>query len=177
VDFSSYPEKFLVVCNCSSGMYRRNLPHWHPPGATLFVTWCLAGMEDGSRWLGRPQVAECVVNHLLEGEDISYRLHAFVVMPNHVHLLLTPWAELASITRSIKGRSAREANLLIGRTGRPFWQDESFDHWIRHRHSFERARLYIERNPVRAGFVKDAGQWPYSSASDHRLKPVLRRKK
>jgi REP element-mobilizing transposase RayT len=85
-------------------------------------------------------------------------------MPNHVHLLLTPWIELAAITQAMKGKSSRQANALLGRTGLPFWQDESFDHWIRHPQQFEKVRAYIERNPVRAGLVERPGQWPYSSA-------------
>jgi putative transposase len=72
---------------------------------------------------------------------------------------------LATITRSIKGRPAREANAVLARTGRPFWQDESFDHWIRHCQEFAKVRAYIERNPVKAGLVEWPEQWPYSSAS------------
>ena len=103
--------------------------------------------------------------NLLDGAGGQYELHAFVIMSNHVHLLLTPWIELATITRAIKGKSARQANALVGRTGLSFWQDESFDHWIRHPRQFERVRTYIERNPVRAGPVERPEQWPYSSAS------------
>ena len=86
-------------------------------------------------------------------------------MPNHVHLLITPRVELAKITRTIKGKSARQANAMLGRTGQPFWQDESFDHWIRHPQQFEKVKSYIERNPVSAGLVRSPEQWPYSSAT------------
>ncbi|HKD06826.1 MAG TPA: transposase [Bryobacteraceae bacterium] len=177
-------------------MYRRNLPHWHPPGATVFVTWRLHGTlpvfgnytddarafaqrdllldrsTTGPQWLRNPEIAECVVTNLPDGAAGRYELHAFVVMPNHVHLLLTPWIDLAAITRTLKGKSSRQANILLARTGTPFWQDESFDHWIRHPRQFEKVREYIERNPVRAGLVERPEQWPYSSASAHRLKPV-----
>ncbi len=170
-------------------MYRRNLPHWHPPGAAVFVTWRLSGTlpafkkctddghafaqrdlqldraTEGPRWLRRPEIAQCVVTNLVERASSRYELHAFVVIPNHVHLLLTPWIELATITRAMKGKSAREANTLLDRIGRPFWQDESFDHWIRHPRQFDQVRTYIERNPVRAGLVARPEQWPFSSAS------------
>jgi putative transposase len=86
-------------------------------------------------------------------------------MPNHVHVLLTPSIELATITRAIKGTSARQANILLERTGLSFWQDESFDHWIRHPRQFDRVRAYIECNPVRAGLAERPEEWPYSSAS------------
>lgn len=133
-------------------MYRRNLPHWHPSGAAIFVTWRLAdavcvvsgGVRDGrdfvekDRWLDRtgtgpfwlrePEIAECVVECIREGDGVEYDLHAFVVMPNHVHILIAPGIEMAKITRRIKGKSARHANLILGRTGKAFWQDESFDH-------------------------------------------------
>ena len=175
MDLCFKPEKISCSPNFFIAMYRRNLPHWHPPGAVLFVTWCLA--DPALRWLERPAVAECVVTQLLDGNDTNYQLHAFVVMRNHVHVLLTPWSELVTITRSVKGRSSRQANLLLGRTGHAFWQDESFDHWMRHSDKFESVKLYIERNPVRAGLVQDPREWPHSSAGDHRLKPVLRMKK
>ncbi len=90
-------------------------------------------------------------------------LHAFVVMPNHVHVLLDPLASLAGITNGIKGASAREANRLLRRTGRPFWQDESFDHWVRSAAQFERVRNYIECNPVKAGLVARPEDWQWSS--------------
>jgi REP element-mobilizing transposase RayT len=175
-------------------VYRRNLPHWHPPAAAIFVTWRLAGTfpslgktcpdgrrfvqqdklldhaSDGPTWLRQPEIAGCVVNCLGEGAGVSYDLHAFVVMPNHVHILIRPRLELAAITRAIKGKSARpaklsEANAILGRTGKPFWQDESFDHWIRHPWQFDKVKSYIETNPVRAGLAPTPEQWPYSSAT------------
>ena len=76
-------------------------------------------------------------------------------MPNHVHVLLDPAISLERITNSLKGVTAREANRILGRTGEHFWQDESFDHWIRNGAEFDRVRLYIERNPVTAGLVKN----------------------
>ena len=54
-----------------------------------------------------------------------YRLQAWVVMPNHVHLLISPLAELAKIMHSVKGFTARQANQILGRVGLPFWQKES----------------------------------------------------
>jgi len=120
----------------------------------------------GPRWLRRPEIAQFVVKQLRQESGRCYELHAFVVMPNHVHLLLTPWTELADITRTIKGRSARQANAALGRTGVPFWQDESFDHWIRHPAQFEKVRIYIENNPVRAGLAQRPEQWPFSSAAE-----------
>jgi putative transposase len=86
-------------------------------------------------------------------------------MANHVHLLITPHAALARITKSLQGFTARKANAILGRTGKFFWQDESFDHWLRNEAEFARIISYIERNPVTAGLVKRPEDWPWSSAS------------
>jgi REP element-mobilizing transposase RayT len=69
---------------------------------------------------------------ILRGEQLGYyHLHAYVVMPNHIHVLLAPRVPMARITAGIKGVSARDANANLGRARQPFWQDESFDHWVR----------------------------------------------
>jgi putative transposase len=104
----------------------------------------------GPVWLKQPQIAGLVIAALkVVEEERLCRLHAYVVMPNHVHVLLTAIAALERITFLIKGRAARQANLLLGRTGKPFWQNESFDHWIRNPGEFERVLNYVKRNPVK----------------------------
>ena len=94
-----------------------------------------------------------------------YGLCAWVVMANHVHVLLWPRAPLEKITRAVKGFTARQANKLLGRTGKRFWQEESYDHWIRREEEFQRISAYIESNPVSAGLVKKPEDWLWSSAS------------
>jgi REP element-mobilizing transposase RayT len=94
-----------------------------------------------------------------------YRLHAFVVMANHVHVLITPLCPVARLVKGLKGASARECNKILGRTRRHFWQDESFDHWVRTASEFNRIRVYIEQNPVTAELAKAPGDWPWSSAT------------
>jgi REP element-mobilizing transposase RayT len=85
-------------------------------------------------------------------------------MPNHVDLLILPKAPVPVIMRWLKGSTARRANLLLGRTGQPFWQDESFDHWVRNNTEFDRIVRYIQENPVTAGLVSSAELWLWSSA-------------
>jgi putative transposase len=121
----------------------------------------------GPLWLNEPSIARCVVAAIYRGdrELHQYTLRAFAVMPNHVHALLDPSISLQRITNGLKGVTAREANQILGRTGKHFWQDETFDHWIRNGAQSDRARLYIERNPVAAGLVKNPEDWPWSSAS------------
>jgi REP element-mobilizing transposase RayT len=95
----------------------------------------------------------------------QYLLHAYVIMPNHVHLLITPRLPLSRIMRGIKGVSARDANRILERRGKAFWQDESYDHWVRDEEEFGKIRFYIEHNPVSAGLVKRPEDWKWSSAS------------
>lgn len=127
--------------------------------------------RSGPHWLNKPEIAQSVVAALHRGEyDLRhYDLHAFVVMPNHVHVLLSPLRELERITNGLKGVTAREANRILGRTGAPFWQDETYDHWIRDGAQFARVRRYIEQNPVTAGLANSPSDWPWSSATGQPL--------
>jgi REP element-mobilizing transposase RayT len=119
----------------------------------------------GECHLRDPRVAEMVQNSLLFFDGDRYRLSAWVVMPNHAHMLLTPCAnqELSAILHSLKSYTANEANKLIGRTGQ-FWQPESFDRWIRDPDHFAKVIAYIENNPVKARLCKRPEDWPFSSA-------------
>ena len=172
--------------------YQRRLPHFHPDGEYLFVTWRLHGSlpvakpdviyaspghafaaEDralaqgrGMLWLSDTRVARQVVEAIRTGEARKYyELSAWVVMPNHVHLLMLPYVALPQITHWIKGRTAREANRLLGRAGKPFWQHESYDHWARNERELQRIAAYIEEYPVSAGLAATPGDWPWSSAA------------
>jgi REP element-mobilizing transposase RayT len=117
-------------------------------------------------WLQDPRVACVVVNALLYGERVRrfYQLHAWVVMPNHVHGILRPHTALPTIMRWLKGRTSRVANQILGRTGTAFWQDESFDHWIRSAEELQYLIEYVESNPLKAGLVAAKEQWRWSSA-------------
>lgn len=210
--------------------YRRNLPHWHPPGAPVFVTWRLKDSlptsainrlrqthqllqreaarqnlpihelnirinkklfamldeyldraEHGPTWLRQPRIASMIQDALLNIYVYLYRLWAYVVMPNHIHVLLkgkpkevhadtetSETVSLREITKDLKGYTAREANKILGRTGQSLWQTESFDHWPRDADEFFRIVNYIEDNPVKAGLVLVAEEWPWSSAAERR---------
>ena len=174
---------------------RRRLPHVYPEGKPLFLTWHLHGSlphalypppaelssgkafvwidryldttRTGPAFLARPAVAQIIVEGIERGERElrHYDLHAFVVMPNHVHLLLTPCVDLGRFLQSLKGFTAREANKLLRRTGEPFWQHESYDHWVRNGRELERIRAYVEENPVKAGLASRPEDFPWSSAA------------
>ncbi|MGH9772520.1 MAG: REP-associated tyrosine transposase [Candidatus Acidiferrales bacterium] len=121
----------------------------------------------GPLWLKDPRVAQLMAETLEKGASDYhlYELLAWVVMPNHVHVVWEPLHPLPEITRWIKGSTARAANLLLGRTGKPFWQYESYDHCIRSDTELGRVIRYVERNPVAAGLVEAAEDWPWSSAA------------
>lgn len=137
--------------------------------------------DTGPRWLGETEVAALVEDALLRRYAELYRLWAYVVMVNHLHLLLRPnpivprnespmnsFVPLSTITKSIKGYTAREANRILKRTGQQFWQQESFDHWPRDEQEFFRIIGYIENNPVKAGLAKCPEEWRWSSAAERR---------
>lgn len=64
-------------------------------------------------------------------------------------LLATPIVELPKLTKSLKGITAKRANAILGLTGSPFWQEESYDHLVRHQREFDKIHHYIEGNPVK----------------------------
>ena len=173
--------------------YRRRLPHVDAPGLPVFVTWRLHGRlpdarafprEDlsssaafaafdrfldsarsGPLYLRRPDIAMLVRDQLHRvSTDGWCSLHAYVVMPNHVHVLWTPSVSHPTLIRQVKGPSALDANRLLGRTGEQFWQSEYFDRQVRNEREFARVQHYIAWNPVKAGLVAQPGDFPWSSA-------------
>jgi REP element-mobilizing transposase RayT len=122
---------------------------------------------SGPLYLLRPELADMVVAALHDGERRfqRYQLHAYVVMPNHVHLLVTPKIVATRWLAPLKGFTAYRANELLGRHGHAFWQDESYDRLVRSETEFDRIRCYVEENPVKAGLVKEAQEHPWSSAA------------
>jgi hypothetical protein len=85
-------------------------------------------------------------------------------MPNHVHLLITPAISISEIMQSLKRFTARRANQILGLTGQPFWQDESYDRLVRNAMEFHRIMKYIERNPVVAGLAESGEAFPWYGA-------------
>jgi putative transposase len=176
---------------------RRRLPHAYPEGKWLFVTWHLHGSlphgrypppgapsagkafvwmdryldqaATGPRFLRKPELADMLVQSLHKSIALGYyELGAFVVMSNHVHVLLLPRIAPSRLFQSLKGFTAREANRMLGRTGEPFWQAESYDHWVRDEKEYWRITAYIENNPVKAGLVERAEDYLWSSASQQK---------
>ena len=133
----------------------RLLPHYQKFDKALFVTFCKNNREPFAAE-ARDAILECC----LKGNNYRFRLHAAVVMPEHVHMLLTPLRDengwpygLPAILKSLKGASVRSANKICTTSG-PVWQEESFDHVLRSQESLEEKLEYIRQNPVRRGLAR-----------------------
>src|SRR5262249_44542474 len=122
--------------------------------------------HSGPLPLRRRAIAAVVIEALKDGDHRfhRYHLHAFVVMPNPVHLLVSPKVVATQWLAPFKGFTAYRANQVLGSHGRPFWQDESFDRLVRSNAELDRIQAYIEENPVAAGLVREAQPYSWSSA-------------
>lgn len=112
-----------------------------------------------------PRVAGLIEQAFHCHDAERYRLCAWVVMPNHVHVLFEEWeTPMEKVLYSWKRFTATRANALLGLNGR-FWQPEYWDRYMRDEEHFNKARRYIESNPVKAGVCAGAADWPWSSAN------------
>ena len=120
----------------------------------------------GACYLRRPEIAHMIAESLRHFDGEQYVLDDWVVMPNHVHVILwqMPNFTLSEILKSRKRRASRQANLILGRIGEIFWLRESYDHWIRSDDEKSRIRGYIRMNPVKAGLCQAPEDWKWSSA-------------
>jgi len=122
--------------------------------------------RNGPLFLRQPRIEQIVADSLRRGAELGhYHLGAWVIMANHVHVLLRPNVPPSRLLHSLKGFTAREANKALSRTGEAFWQAESYDHWVRDDQELVRITAYIESNPVRAQLSARAEDYPWSSAS------------
>jgi REP element-mobilizing transposase RayT len=173
--------------------WRGNLPHLYKEGCTYFATFSLidtvpkhlqrkrlfeanddaeliaAALDHetmaGSCLLKDPKLALIVENALLHFQDERYALSAWCVMPNHVHVVVTPFSgfTLPQILHSWKSFSAHEINKALGREGK-VWEEEAFDHLVRTELAFEKFVGYTEDNPVVAGLCERSEDWSFGSA-------------
>lgn len=122
---------------------------FHRHFTAKFHAWLDAGF--GACWLRRMDAAQIVAEALRFFDGQRYVLGDFVVMPNHLHLLVTPAPdhELSDIVRSWKTYTARQINGLLGRSG-AFWQAETYDHIVRSEEQLAHFRRYIAENPGKA---------------------------
>jgi type I restriction enzyme R subunit len=105
----------------------------------------------GSCVLRDPRCATVVRDSLLHFNGDRYQMHSFVIMPNHLHLLVTfPDRDaMLSQCESWKRFTGTQLNRLLGTTGR-FWQQDAFDHLVRHQAQYHRLLRYLAENPMKA---------------------------
>jgi len=145
----------------------------------MFALWDKYLDEDRNmKWLSKPQISDIIRESIYYFAGKRYSLWAYVIMPNHVHILIQvdeAWDKnkkaeyekgaLSAILHSLRSYTAKEANKVLGRTGK-FWQSEAYDYWARNNDELQRIIYYIENNPVKAGLVEKPEDWKYSSAYD-----------
>lgn len=133
--------------------------------------------EFGPRWLQIESIAQIMAKEIHNLNGDRYRLMAFCIMPNHIHLLIESLLSkqenhrgksakypVTDTLRLLKGRTARHRNLELKRNGN-FWQHESYDHVVRDEKERERIILYILNNPVKAGLAKEWKEWQFTYVS------------
>jgi putative DNA methylase len=142
-------------------LYRRKLPHWRQDQVTYFVTWRLA---RGQQELGSDE-RDLMVAAMKRFEQQRYELAAYVVMDDHVHVLLTPLSgyDLQGIVHSWKSFTARAMQREGKRFGR-VWQDEYFDRIVRDDKEFVQKLDYVVRNPWKRW--PEMGEYPWVSPLD-----------
>ncbi len=176
---------------------RGYLPHFDSPETVQFVTFRLAdslprdriealrSMPDamlqvdqeldaglGACWLRNAEIAALTQETLLHFDEQRYRLLAWCIMPNHVHVVAEMLAghSMSNVVKSWKSFTSRQANVHLGRTG-AFWEPDYFDRYMRNEDHLMRTIEYVENNPVKASLVDKAVDWPWSSASQERGPP------
>lgn len=93
-------------------------------------------------------------------EDVDCLIGDYVIMPNHVHVLMTPvkGESLEDALRKVKGASARGMNQVLNRSGK-VWKKHSFDHIVRNEEQLENYQEYIVSNPKGAGLSEGEYDW------------------
>ena len=167
------------------GQPSERTPSDHRNNHSYFTRWDakLDRAHSGPRWLAQPEIADIVKEAMHYRDGKVFDLHAFCIMPTHVHVVFEPlrtteWpsasrseyhsaltsedrADLPKIMQSLKRQTARKANLILGREG-PFWQDESYDHVIRNNEEYARIIHYVQENPVKARLVSQWEDWQWT---------------
>jgi REP element-mobilizing transposase RayT len=142
--------------------------------ADLFVTFCTSGplvLSSAARDLVFEHCLREGGLRQLAGESARptprIHLHAVVIMPNHVHLLLLPLRDsegwpfaLVDVLQCLKSATAHRINKFLHHSG-PVWEEESFDHVLRSDESLKEKCEYIRQNPVKAGLVHRPKDYPW----------------
>ena len=158
--------------------YRRNLPHLQRDFKPHFITFVTK-----LRWVLPDWARDITLSSCCHDHRRRYELYVAVVMPDHVHLILTPLIDeprneifsLIEIMRGIKGAAGRKINQQMGRHG-AVWQEESFEHVLRSSEGLDAKVNYVLQNPARKGLVDDWREyrWAWKRSQPEDAKMVIR---
>ncbi|NOH02510.1 MAG: hypothetical protein HND47_11415 [Chloroflexi bacterium] len=168
-------ERQKIRVKFSGAMQREELYKLDKKYFGRFDSWLDRCAEESPRWLADEPIARIVVDEIHSLDGKRYRLIAFCIMSNHVHLVIdtrnhgfkpshigvTAPYPLADILKYLKGRTARLCNQALGQNGK-FWHHESYDHVIRNQKEYERIVWYVINNPVKAGLVETWKDWKFT---------------
>jgi putative transposase len=169
--------------------YRGNLPHYVPNDRPYFLTFRLAGsipvdeeqlgilrikrkfaeydkmldtIRSGPHWLKEERIAAIVKEAIHHRDGKQYELHAYTIMSNHVHMVVTLTGELPldRVLQQLKSFTAVQCNKVLGRSGE-FWMHEGYDHVIR-KGRFGYVVAYVLNNPVKAGLCTQWREFPHT---------------
>jgi len=128
----------------------------------------LAKYSKSPTWLSNDQIAKEVINSIYYYNKKTYKLFAYCIMPNHVHIILQPlnkrgeeFHSLSKIMYSLKRYTATSCNKSLKRKGQ-FWHHENYNHFIREEKDLAYQLNYIKQNPIEAGLVDKAHRWKYT---------------
>ncbi|MEJ0059503.1 MAG: transposase [Terricaulis sp.] len=152
---------------------RGYLPHCDGAGLIQHIVFATVGAGDeiqshfGAHFMRGDAAATLVQAALLHFDGERYRVLAWCVMPNHVHVVIEQFSDwpLARVVHGWKSFTANGVNRLLGRTG-PVWVREYFDRFMRSDDHLANTIAYVHANPVAAGLVASAERWRWSSAFD-----------
>ncbi|HEY6339417.1 MAG TPA: transposase [Candidatus Sulfotelmatobacter sp.] len=129
-------------------------------GQTYMVTsstWGRRSLFSRHAW------ANLLIDTIYHYRGTAYLLHEFVIMPDHIHVLLTPTTSLEKAIQFIKGGFSYRAKKELG-SNMEVWQKGFSDHRIRDASDYRLHQIYIRQNPVRKNLCERAEEYPYSSA-------------
>ena len=139
------------------------LKHIQLEGYAYFVT---TNVYGGQTLLSEPKVADILLDAIFFLRAKRYfRLYSFVIMPDHLHLIILPQCKrtISQVMHSLKSYTAKKINNLLKRKGK-IWQDGFYERIIRNEDDLREKARYIEGNPVRKGLVDEPQEYIYSSA-------------
>jgi type I restriction enzyme R subunit/putative DNA methylase len=139
---------------------RKELFRWYSTRVDAYLD---AG--HGECFLKQPEIAELVAGAVRYFDGQRYQLRSWVVMPNHIHVVVLPKSPetLSKVLHSWKSYTSSEVNKVLGRMGNSLWQTESYDHLIRDDADLARCCEYTTMNPVSARLCERPEDWKWSS--------------